>query len=301
MIKIAWDKIYAHALPPGHRFPMEKYELIPQQLLHEGIITNTNLFAPHEAEEYWITKTHHTDYWEQLKKLQLDKNHVRRIGFPLSSELVKRERVIVQGTIENAEFAIKHGVSLNVAGGTHHAGSNWGEGFCLLNDIAVAANYLLEKKLAKKILIIDLDVHQGNGTAEIFAQNDNVFTLSVHGEKNFPFIKEISNLDVPLPDGVDDEFYLNTLNTHLPAVVDSFKPDFVFYQSGVDILNTDKLGKLSVSMNGCKRRDQYVFNLCKINGLPVAVSMGGGYSEQLKDIVEAHCNTFKCTFDLFDN
>lgn len=301
MIKIAWDSIYAHPLPEGHRFPMEKYELIPEQLLHEGIISEENLFKPEEVDEYWITKTHKPAYWKQLKNLSLDKNHIRRIGFPLSHELVTREKIIVQGTIQNTEYALQHGVSLNIAGGTHHAGSDWGEGFCLLNDIAVAANYLLEKKLAKKILIIDLDVHQGNGTAEIFSSNDSVFTLSIHGEKNFPFIKEKSNLDVNLPDGVTDEDYLRVIEKHLPETIDGFKPDFIFYQSGVDILKTDKLGKLSVSMNGCKQRDDFVFELCKKTGSPVAVSMGGGYSEQVKDIVTAHCNTFKSAFSFFDH
>lgn len=299
MIKIAWHPLYAHPLPEGHRFPMLKYELIPEQLLHEGTITSQNLFSPEQVSEYIILLSHEKTYWEQLRDLTLSAKDQRRIGFPLNAQLLERELRITQGTIDAAHFAISNGIAFNVAGGTHHAGSNWGEGFCLLNDQAIAANYLLAKKLANRILIIDLDVHQGNGTAEIFQNEPRVFTFSMHGDKNFPFRKEISSLDIPLDDGVQDEEYLSALNVNLKKAFERAKPDFVFYLSGVDVLSTDKLGKLSLSKVACKERDRMVLHACQDKNLPLQVSMGGGYSADIKDIVDAHCNTYRLAFDLF--
>lgn len=299
MIKIAYHPIYAHPLPAGHRFPMVKYELIPAQLLHEGTIEEDNLFAPEPTDEENIISVHEIHYWQQLKELSLPYQEQRRIGFPLDAQLVEREIRIAQGTIDGAVYAQKNGIAFNVAGGTHHAGSNWGEGFCLLNDQAIAASYLLNHQLAKRILIVDLDVHQGNGTAEIFEKEERVFTFSMHGEKNFPFRKEKSDLDIALPDGTNDEEFLNILNDKLPSIIKKHQPDFVFYLSGVDVLESDKLGKLSLSKAACKQRDQIVFETCIKHGLPVQVSMGGGYSEDIKIIVDAHCNTFRTAFDLF--
>lgn len=299
MLKIAYDPIYAHPLPEGHRFPMLKYELIPEQLLHEGLIHRNNLHAPSVLDDDWALLTHDADYFYRLKNRLLSQQEIRRIGFPLSEQLVERELRIAQGTIDGCIFALEHGVAFNVAGGTHHAGSDWGEGFCMLNDQAIAANYLLHKGLAKQILMIDLDVHQGNGTAQIFADEPRVFTFSIHGEKNFPFRKEKSDLDIGLEDGIADEEYLSILRDHLQSVFEQFKPDFVFYLSGVDILESDKLGKLSVSMSACRERDRLVFDYCKKFQVPVQVSMGGGYSPQIKDIVEAHCNTFRVAAALY--
>ncbi|WP_113661273.1 histone deacetylase family protein [Pedobacter nanyangensis] len=299
MIKIAYHPIYAHPLPTGHRFPMVKYELIPAQLLHEGTIETSNLFAPEPTAEENIISTHETAYWQQLKELSLPYKEQRRIGFPLDAQLVQREIRIAQGTIDGAIYAQKHGIAFNVAGGTHHAGSNWGEGFCLLNDQAIAANYLLNHQLAKRILIVDLDVHQGNGTAEIFTNNDRVFTFSMHGEKNFPFRKEQSDLDIPLADDTQDEEFLSILNDTLPKLIKKHQPDFVFYLSGVDVLESDKLGKLSLTKQACKQRDQLVFEHCLKNNIPLQVSMGGGYSADIKIIVDAHCNTFRTAFHLF--
>jgi len=299
MIKIAWHPLYAHPLPEGHRFPMLKYELIPEQFLHEGTITQQNLFNPEPVSEDIILLTHEKTYWEQLRDLTLSAKDQRRIGFPLNAQLLERELRITQGTIDAAHFAMGNGIAFNVAGGTHHAGSNWGEGFCLLNDQAITANYLLNKKLAKRILIIDLDVHQGNGTAEIFQNEPRVFTFSMHGDKNFPFRKEISSLDVPLNDGVQDEEYLSSLNVNLKKALERAKPDFVFYLSGVDVLATDKLGKLALSKAACKERDRIVLQACKDKNIPVQVSMGGGYSVDIRDIVDAHCNTYRLAFDLF--
>lgn len=299
MLKIAFDSIYAHPLPTGHRFPMLKYELIPLQLKHCGIISEENIFSPGLVDEEHILLSHDRAYWERLKHLKLSYQEERRIGFPLSAQLVERELRIAKGTIDGCHFAFDAGVAFNVAGGTHHAGSNWGEGFCLLNDQAIAANYLLNKKLASSILIIDLDVHQGNGTAEIFKNNPHVFTFSMHGEKNFPFRKETSDLDIGLADGVSDEEYLNLLKENLAIIFEKSQPDFVFYLSGVDVLATDKLGKLSLSHQACAKRDEMVFKKCISQNVPVQVSMGGGYSPNIKDIVDAHCNTFKVANDLY--
>ena len=301
MIKIAWHRLYAHPLPEGHRFPMLKYELIPEQLLHEGTISQENLFSPGPVDEDIILLTHEIDYWQQLRDLTLPAKAQRRIGFPLNAQLLERELRITQGTIDGTRYAMQDGIAFNVAGGTHHSGSNWGEGFCLLNDQSIAANYLLSKKLANRILIIDLDVHQGNGTAEIFQKEPRVFTFSMHGDKNFPFKKEVSSLDVPLNDGIEDEAYLSLLENNLKKAFERSKPDFVFYLAGVDVLATDKLGKLSLTKNACKERDNIVLQFCKIKNLPVQISMGGGYSADIKDIIDAHCNTYRLAFDLFDS
>ena len=278
---------------------MLKYELIPGQLMYEGLITDENLFSPGMVSEDIILLTHQRDYWERLRDLALTPAEIRRSGFPLSRALVDRERQIAQGTIDGCHYAIQYGIAFNVAGGTHHAGSNWAEGFCLLNDQAVAANYLLHHGLARSVLIIDLDVHQGNGTAEIFRSNQNVFTFSMHAEKNFPFRKEQSDLDIGLRAGTGDQEYLDILNRHLEPLFKSVEPDFVFYLSGVDVLATDKLGHLALSREACKVRDQMVLSLCKNRKVPVQVSMGGGYSQRIIDIVEAHCNTYRVANQIY--
>lgn len=299
MLKVAWTEKYVLPLPSNHRFPMSKYELLPQQLLHEGTISPDNIFHPGPAEEHWILKTHTTEYWQRLKTLSLSAQEIRRTGFPLSRDLVEREVIIMQGTIMCTHFALQFGVAMNIAGGTHHAFTNRGEGFCLLNDQAIAANYLLANKLVTQILIIDLDVHQGNGTAEIFRQEPRVFTFSMHGTNNYPLVKENSDLDIGLPDQAGDEFYLKTLDVNLKHLLDHVKPDFIFYQCGVDILATDKLGKLSVSKNGCRERDRLVLSLAKKNNIPLVASMGGGYSPDFRDIIEAHANTYRVAQDIY--
>lgn len=299
ILKIAFDPIYAHPLPEGHRFPMLKYELIPGQLLHEGTINKESLFAPGSCNEEIVLWTHDKMYVDKLTQQTLSEREQRHIGFPQSPELTLREFIITQGTIDCCHYAMENAVSLNVAGGTHHAFADRGEGFCLLNDMAVASNYLLRKKLAKLILIIDLDVHQGNGTAKLFENENRVFTFSMHGEHNYPFHKEKSDLDIPLKDGTDDDTYLSLLQTTLSKLINDVKPDFAFFLSGVDILSTDKFGKLKVSMQGCKKREEIVFsNLQKLK-IPCAVAMGGGYSEDVKVITEAHCNTYRVAKDVF--
>lgn len=299
MLKIAWSEIYVLPLPPKHRFPMDKYAILPEQLRYEGTAKEENFFSPNILEERHILNTHKPEYWQKLKNQTLNRQEIRATGFPLSEELIQREITIGQGTIQCALFAKEYGISMNIAGGTHHAFTDKGEGFCLLNDQGMASHYLLENKLASKILIIDLDVHQGNGTAEIFQDNDSVFTFSMHGEKNYPLRKEKSDLDIGLPDQTEDTLYLSTLEATLPRLLDKVMPDFIFYQSGVDILKTDKLGRLAVSSQGCRDRDKYVLGLCHRHKIPVVVCMGGGYSPRIADIVDAHTQTFRLAQEIY--
>ena len=299
MLKIAYSPVYKYQLPPGHRFPMMKYELIPEQLIYEGSITEDHFFHPAQLTEETILLTHTKEFWNKLQNQTLSRKEIRNIGFPMLPALVSRGLHISQGTIDCALFAIEFGCAMNIAGGTHHSFSDRGEGFCVFNDIAIASNYLLTNKLAKKILIVDLDVHQGNGTAKIFEKEDRVFTFSMHGAKNYPVRKEHSDLDIGLLDKTEDSEYLKILEANLTKLIDRVKPDIMFYLSGVDVLATDKLGRLSMSINGCKTRDQLVFEAAKKHEIPVAVSMGGGYSERLADIVDAHANTFRVALDLY--
>jgi acetoin utilization deacetylase AcuC-like enzyme len=299
MLKIAYHPIFKHPLPEGHRFPMEKYELLPKQLLHEGTCEPKNFFKPGLPEEKFILAVHDELYYRELKVKSLDKRAARKIGFPLSEELVQRELIIAQGSIMAAEFALEYGIAMNIAGGTHHAYTNRGEAFCLLNDQAIAARYLQSEKGIKKILIVDLDVHQGNGTAEIFENDPSVFTFSMHGKNNYPFKKEQSDLDIELADGTRDTEYLKILKTTLPKLIEEQQPEFIFYLSGVDILSTDKLGKLGCSIKGCKERDRFVMQTCRDLNIPIEVSMGGGYSPDIKTIIEAHANTYRLVQELF--
>lgn len=278
---------------------MAKYELLPMQLLHEGTATEDDFFVPNEAELPCVLAIHEEAYVKDLTELTLDPRAARKIGFPLSKELVEREFRITQGTIEGALKAFNTHVAFNIAGGTHHAYTHRGEAFCLLNDQAVAAQYLLDHQKAQKILIVDLDVHQGNGTAEIFQNRPEVFTFSMHGKSNYPFKKEQSDLDISLKDGTGDKEYLSILIDTLPTLIEDQEPDFIFYLSGVDILATDKLGKLGCSLEGCKERDRIVFELCKQHHIPVQVSMGGGYSPDIKIIIEAHANTYRVAREVF--
>ena len=278
---------------------MIKYELIPEQLLRENTCSPDNFFEPGIISDEIVLKTHEEEYFKRFRNLNLSKKEVREIGFPLSKELVTREMTIAQGTIDCVNYSLKNGISMNIAGGTHHAFYDRGEAFCMLNDQAIAAKYLINKKLAKKIMIIDLDVHQGNGTASIFSENKDVFTISFHGKKNYPFRKEKSDIDVEFDDNTDDQFYLNKLKDLIPNAIENFKPDFIFYLSGVDVLNNDKLGRLGLSIDGCKERDKFILEVCNKNSIPVQVSMGGGYSELLKNIIDAHSNTFRLAQEIY--
>lgn len=299
MLQIAFSPVYRLRLPEGHRFPMLKYELIHEQLLYEGTCTDANFFSPAPVADRHVLGVHTASYVRDLKAMTVDPTMVRRIGFPLTPDLIEREWIITQGTIDCTQLARRDGVAMNVAGGTHHAFPDRGEGFCMLNDVGVAAHYLLETGQSNQILVVDLDVHQGNGTAVMFQHEPRVFTFSMHGKDNYPLRKEQSDLDVGLPTGTDDEHYLNTLYDTLPGLIERVRPDFLFFVSGVDILASDRLGKLNVSREGCKQRDTFVFGQAIRHGLPIVVSMGGGYSPRLADIVEAHCNTFRVANSLF--
>ena len=298
MIKVAWHPDYIAPLPDKHRFPMEKYDLIPSQLIHHGIIESKQLFQPDIISEMDILNVHDEKYLRDLETGSLNPKAVRKLGLPLTPLMVEREKRIMQGTLDNAISALDTKVSFNIAGGTHHSYRDSGEGFCLLNDIAIAAQYLLNEK-GLRSLVVDLDVHQGNGTAKIFESEANVFTFSMHGEKNYPLKKDSSDLDIGLPDHITDKEYLSILDRKLNEVLDQFQPDFIFYQSGVDPLESDKLGRLSLTKKGLLERDQFVFKKCDLNNIPVAVSMGGGYSPDISDIVDAHCQTFEAAMNLF--
>lgn len=293
MIPVAFDPIYILPLPENHRFPMEKYELLHRQLIHEGTCEPEDFFSPTKIDNDSVTAIHQKVYVERLKGLKLNKAEIRKIGFPISQQLIDREFIIAGGTLSGSLKALEYGIAFNIAGGTHHAFSSHGEAFCLLNDQAIAAQYLLEKELVKKILIIDLDVHQGNGTAEIFQKEDRVFTFSMHGRKNYPFKKEQSDLDIALEDKTNDKVYIEILREALPKLLKSVKPDFIFYLSGVDVLESDRLGRLGISIKGCEARDQMVLKCCHDENIPVQCSMGGGYSKDIKLIIEAHANTYR--------
>lgn len=299
MIRIAWAPGYAHVLPEGHRFPMAKYELLPEQLLHQGIAAEADFFVPAPLAEGPLLAVHTADYWERLRTGSLTAAEVRKTGFPWSAALVEREIIIAEGTRRCCEYALTFGAAANIAGGTHHAYAGHGEGFCLLNDQAIAARWLLDSGRARQVLVVDLDVHQGNGTAAIFAREPRVFTFSMHGATNYPARKEHSDLDVPLPDGTTDAAYLAILNDTLPRLLEAVRPDFVFYLAGVDVLATDKLGKLGLSPAGCLARDRLTLGVCHAARLPVVTCMGGGYSPRLADIVDAHANTFRAMHELW--
>ena len=299
MLKIAYHPIYNHPLKEGHRFPMEKYDLLPQQLLYEGTCREENFFEPEIPNNKHFFRVHDPEYFFDLLNITLNQKAARKIGFPLSEVLIEREMIIADGTMKASEFALQYGIAMNIAGGTHHAFSNRGEAFCMLNDQAIGAKYLQSKGLVNKILIVDLDVHQGNGTAEIFRNDNSVFTFSMHGKSNYPFLKEKSDLDIALENETKDAEYLSILKDTLPKLISQVKPDFIYYLCGVDVIETDKLGKLALTTEGCAARDRFVLQTCFNLEIPVMCSMGGGYSKDIKIIVNAHANTFRLAQEIF--
>ncbi|WP_201595813.1 histone deacetylase family protein [Psychrobacter vallis] len=299
MLKIAYSDIFRYSVPEKHRFPMQKYTMIPERLLAEGTIITDNFFAPKQLSEDEILTTHTPDYWSQLKNQTLPRKEARAIGFDMTPLLVERGRYIAHATYECALYAQQYGVAMNVAGGTHHAFADHGEGFCVFNDVCIASNLLLNRGQAQKILVVDLDVHQGNGNASIMADESRVFVFSMHGAKNYPFRKQISDLDIELDNETGDKEYLQILADTLPRLIADVAPDMIFYQSAVDVLATDKLGKLGLTIEGCKARDEYVLRQAKSANIPVAIVMGGGYSEYIEDVVEAHCNTFRLAQQIY--
>jgi acetoin utilization deacetylase AcuC-like enzyme len=280
---------------------MEKYEWLFYQLQLEGIADPKCFYEPSLLSIEHALRVHDEEYYNQFVNLELSAKEQRQTGFIHDEQLIQRELVLAEGTRMAVDFAIQDGIAFNIAGGTHHAFSNKGEGFCMLNDQAIAAAYFLSQNPGKKILIVDLDVHQGNGTAEIFRENPDVFTFSMHGATNYPHKKETSDWDIALPNDTSDEVYLSALSDALETFTEFHHFDFVFYQAGVDVLETDSLGKLNVSMEGVVKRDALVLNFCKQSDIPIVVCMGGGYSLDLRVILEAHMSLFRQAFFLFES
>lgn len=280
---------------------MEKYGLIYQQLQYEGILDEKEFLKPDIIDTKIVRRIHTEEYLNKLLNLDCSPREQRVSGFEHTPDLINRELRIMEGTRLCAESVKNGGIALNIAGGTHHAFTDRGEGFCLLNDQAIAVQWLLDQQLFKRILIVDLDVHQGNGTAEIFRNKPEVFTFSMHGGANYPMHKEESDKDIHLETFLDDKSYLEILRRELSLVLESFDPDFIFYQCGVDILESDKLGKLKVSQSGIRSRDEFVLNHAKNQNIPIVCSMGGGYSKDVRDIVNAHMHVFRLAHQLFSN
>lgn len=277
-------------LPAGHKFPMAKYRMLRERLQHSGLFEFVEApFAPREVVE----RVHDPAYVQAFVDGTLDAAQVRRIGFPWSEALVRRTFASAGGTLAATERALKSGIGGTLAGGTHHAFRDYGSGFCVFNDIAIAA-----KHCGLRAAVIDLDVHQGDGTAAMLQDDGNVLTCSVHGRNNFPFRKQVSDIDVELEDGTGNEEYLNRVSEVLPRVF-SFDPEIVFYQSGVDALAEDKLGRLALTFDGLRRRDELVLGECRRRGLPVVITLGGGYADPIDLTVEAHVNTFVTAARLF--
>jgi acetoin utilization deacetylase AcuC-like enzyme len=272
---------------------MAKYSGLRERIVHDGILDRQDLHEAPAAELDELQLVHTVDYVEAVTSGTVAPDMQRRIGFPWSPQMVERSRRSVGATIAAARAAREDGVAANLAGGTHHAFADRGEGFCVFNDVAVGARVLQRDWLARRIAIVDLDVHQGNGTAAIFAADDSVFTFSMHGEKNFPFRKQTSDLDVALPDGTEDDAYLALLRVHLNEVLNRHRPDFVFYLAGADPYEGDRLGRLKLTIEGLRARDAMVFEACARAGLPVAVSMSGGYATDIEAIVTIHANTIQ--------
>lgn len=291
-MKYAYCDLYTLELPPGHRFPMEKYRRTRLRLLEEGTIRAEQLLEPELCAREVIERVHSLEYVARVFDGRLEPADERRLGFPWSPRLLERSRASTAGTIAAALHALREGGGGNFAGGTHHAYPSRGEGFCVFNDVAVAARQLQAEGRVERVAVVDCDVHQGNGTAFIFRDDPTVFTLSLHGANNWPFEKEESSLDIGFADGTGDEAYLEALEGALDTVV-SFRPELIFYVAGVDPLESDRLGRLALTLAGLRRRDRTVYGRAKAAGVPIATCFGGGYSEDLDALVEAHANTYR--------
>jgi acetoin utilization deacetylase AcuC-like enzyme len=279
---------YVAPISNTHRFPMEKFRLLYEMLLSDRIAQPEQFFIPELPDLEAIALVHDRQYVEAYWQGNLEAKAQRRIGLPWSRELAYRTRIAVGGTLLTARLALAQGLACNTAGGTHHAFPSYGSGFCIFNDLAIASRVLLQEGLVKKILIVDLDVHQGDGTAFIFQGDSSVFTFSMHCQINFPAIKQISDRDVPLPEGIEDDAYLRTLANHLPDLLSEVKPDLVLYDAGVDPHIGDRLGKLALTDAGLYRRDMQVLSTCVSQGFPVGCVIGGGYCEDMRSLVYRH-------------
>ncbi|NLG72121.1 MAG: histone deacetylase [Chloroflexi bacterium] len=292
-MKAFYSDQFVLPLPEGHRFPMQKYALLRERIMEAGLFQDGELCVPPAARDEDLLLVHTPDYVHRVQTGALTAQEIRRIGFPWSPQMVERSRRSVGATIEASRAALADGLAANLAGGTHHAYPDHGEGFCVFNDVAVAARVMQHEGLARRILIIDTDVHQGNGTAAIFAGDDSVFTFSIHGAKNYPFHKERSSLDIELPDGSGDEVFLEALRTGLNQALDAARADLAFYIAGADPFCEDRLGRLSVSRDALAERDWMVFGRCRDARLPVVTVMGGGYARSVEDTVAIHLHTIR--------
>lgn len=298
-MKAFYSDRYVIPLPPRHRFPIVKYGLIRQRLDAEGVLKAHQVMHPPLVERDEALLVHTADYYDRLLAGQLTEREIRRLGLPWSEALAGRSRVSVGGTVAAARAAVTEGIAANLGGGTHHAFADHGEGFCVFNDMAVAIRVLRAEGAIRRAAVIDLDVHQGDATAAIFVDDPEVFTLSLHGEKNYPLVKRQSTLDVALADGTTDDEYLYALALHLATILDRFRPDIVFYQAGVDPFFDDRLGRLALTITGLRRRDEMVLAACHARHLPCVITLGGGYARDVNDTVEAHCNTIRAARSIF--
>ncbi|HEV2798849.1 MAG TPA: histone deacetylase [Pyrinomonadaceae bacterium] len=291
-MQVFYTSRYYADIGEGHVFPIRKFELVRDRLVGEGTLAASEIIEPQPAPVADVLLVHTEDYVTRLRAGALTPRELRRLGLPWSKALVRRSFLATGGTTSAARAALASGIASNLAGGTHHAFPERGEGFCVLNDVAVAIRTLGRDKLIERVAVVDLDVHQGNGTATIFEGDASVYTFSMHGAKNYPIFKARSTLDVELPDGTGDEEYLRTLSEHLPRVF-AHRPDLIFYLGGADPYAGDKLGRLSLSIAGLRARDEFVLEECRARGLPVVTVMSGGYAADINDTVEIHCNTIR--------
>lgn len=298
-MKIYYSDHLLVPLPQGHRFPMPKYALLHQRL-REARLPRVELLPAEPATDKQLLLVHDREYLDKVILGTLSEKELRRIGFPWSPELVIRSRYSVGGTICTCRAALEEGYAANLAGGTHHAYPDHGEGYCVFNDVAVAARVLQAERRARRVVILDLDVHQGNGTAAIFANDPTVFTFSVHGAKNFPFHKEASDLDIALPDGSDDAIFLDAVQSGLPRALKQAEADLAIYIAGADPYLDDRLGRLAMTKEGLAERDRLVLDQCRSYDLPVAVVMGGGYARQVDDVVDIHMQTMRLLAQMAD-
>lgn len=298
-LPVVFHEDYVIQLPKGHRFPMPKFGIIYELLLKENITSPGMTFSPVAPSHDLLTLGHSKDYIERFEQGELTRQEIRRIGLPWSPELVKRTTIAVGGSVRTALLALEHGIACNAAGGTHHAFRDFGSGFCIYNDVAVTANYLLEHTAVESILIVDLDVHQGDGTASILASEPRAFTFSMHGEKNFPFRKQKSDFDIALENGVGDDEYMRYLQIYLPVLIEDIAPDIILYDAGVDPHEIDPLGKLSLSSKGLYERDLYVIEQAASAGVPLAGVIGGGYSKDLDELADRHVNLHRAAQTVF--
>lgn len=291
MLRTWYSDDYEVPLPDGHRFPMAKYRQVRLALLQRGLVSPDSLERAQPIERALLARVHDAGYLDACFEGTLDDAAQRRLGFPWSKELLLRSLASAGGTLAAARWALEHGAAHNLAGGTHHAHRDFGSGYCVFNDLAVAAATLLAERRVERVLVVDLDVHQGDGTAAIFHGEPRVFTFSMHGAKNFPFRKQVSTRDVELPDGCDDAHFLELLEQHLPEVFEASAPSLVLYQAGVDALKEDTLGRLALTHEGLRRRDALVFSLCWSRAVPIAVTLGGGYARPIDATIEACVGT----------